>query len=195
MTFYVRTKISGVANFVHRKQSESGKMDSYFTLCSFENNANINRVPSINRQLLRLLYDRFGRLCFWIATSHVVTNFCYHFHSPNLRFYPQFLYIFLQINPRFPFDTKNPIGYLIAVFMEYIFDLSILVSAKCLAIYLFGTFFMLFPLVNDIKYCLKTINYNARHKKERPKISNQFFQFVQYHSKLKQLSHILVIYL
>lgn len=89
---------------------------------------------------------------------------------------------------RFPFDTKNLIGYLVAIFIQYILLFNVMVSLKCLAIFGIGTCFMLFPLTKDIKNDLKAINRNARHKKKRLKTIDQLTQFVQFHSKLMQLS-------
>lgn len=65
---------------------------------------------------------------------------------------------------------------------------TVMVAVKCLVFFGIGTCSMLFSLINDIKCDLKVINENARHKKNRSKISNQFSQFVQFHSKLIQLS-------
>lgn len=63
-----------------------------------------------------------------------------------------------------------------------------MVIVKCLAICGFGTFSMLFPLTDDLKNDLKMINENAKRRRNRSKIVNQFSQFVPFHSKLVQLS-------
>lgn len=67
-----------------------------------------------------------------------------------------------------------------------------MIISKCLAIFGFGTCFMLFPLTEDMTNILKTINDNARCKKNRPKITNRFPKFVQFHSELIQLSAFLL---
>lgn len=70
-----------------------------------------------------------------------------------------------------------------------------MVTLKCLAIFETGTCFMLFPLAKDIKSDLKAINDNAKRKMDRPKIVNQFYKFVQFHSKLIKLSQFISIIL
>lgn len=65
---------------------------------------------------------------------------------------------------------------------------SVMIAVKCLVFFGIVTCSMLFLLINDIKRDLKLINENAKHKKYRSKISNQFREFVQFHSKLIQLS-------
>lgn len=65
-----------------------------------------------------------------------------------------------------------------------------MVAVKCLVIFEFGTFLMLFPLTKDVKIMLKSINLKARRKKEQP-IGKLFLQLIQFHSKLIQLSHSL----
>lgn len=95
----------------------------------------------------------------------------------------------LFVYERLPFDTKNPIGFIVAGLIQYVFGISLMITIECLAIIVFGTYFMLFPLTKDIKRNLKMINFNAKRRKSRLKIGNRFSQFVQFHSKLLQLSH------
>lgn len=64
-------------------------------------------------------------------------------------------------------------------------------AVTCLAIFGLGTCSMLFQLTNDMKNNLKTINDNAQRKRNRSKIVIQFSHFVQFHSKLIQLSFII----
>lgn len=61
---------------------------------------------------------------------------------------------------------------------------------KCLVIFGIGTCPMLFQLTNDMKNNLETININAKRKNSQSKIVKQFSQFIQFHSKLIQLSII-----
>lgn len=93
-----------------------------------------------------------------------------------------------NINWRLPFDTKNPIGYFIAVFIQYIHVISVMVTVETLMIFCAGTSFMMFPLTKDIKNNLKTINHYAKYKKHRPKIIDQLSHFIKFHSKSIQLS-------
>lgn len=94
---------------------------------------------------------------------------------------------FIQFQQRFPFDWKNPTGFLVAIFIQYILVVSVMISLKCLVIFEIGLCFMLFPMTKDIKCNLNAIN--ARPKKNRSKIDEKFPQVVQFHCKLIQLSY------
>lgn len=84
---------------------------------------------------------------------------------------------------RFPFDTKSPIGYALAVVIEYIFDVYMLIIIKCIAIIGLATLPMLFLLVNDVIRELNTIVAMSRlHAGEK------LSQFIQIHSDTVQLS-------
>lgn len=97
--------------------------------------------------------------------------------------------LFYKIHERLSFDAENLIGYSVAMTAQYIFVFNAMITLKCLALFGAGTCFMLFPLAKDIKCSLKSINDNARHKIKRTKIVTQLSQFVEFHSKLLQLSH------
>lgn len=88
----------------------------------------------------------------------------------------------------FPFDTKNPKGFLTAVFIQYIFLINILLAVKCLVVFVFATCLMLFSLAKDVKHNFQAINNNAKCEKDRAQIVNEFSQFAQLHSKSMQLS-------
>lgn len=49
---------------------------------------------------------------------------------------------------------------------------------------------MMFPLAKDIKCNLKTINRDAKRKKNRSNIVNQLSKFVRFHSRMIELSHV-----
>ena len=95
------------------------------------------------------------------------------------------------MNNRFPFDTMNPIGFLVAVFIQYIAMINCMVAVKCTTIFFYGTCSMLFPLADDIKCTLKTINHIAKRKKKRSEVADQFSKFVQFHTKSLQLSQFM----
>lgn len=98
-------------------------------------------------------------------------------------------FIFKSIK-RFPFDTKTPIGFSVAIFMDYILYVGIMITVECLMIFGIGTCSMLFPLTNDMKCDLKSCGVKSKCKKNRSKIVKQFAQFIRFHSKLIQLSHM-----
>lgn len=65
-----------------------------------------------------------------------------------------------------------------------------MVAVKCLAIFGIGTCFLLFPLAKDMKLNLKTINNSAKCKQNRLEMVEELSEFVEFHSKLIQLSQI-----
>lgn len=100
---------------------------------------------------------------------------------------PQFIF---SINQRFPFDTKNPVGFSVAIVIQYIQSICSMVATDCFTVCVFGTSALIFPLTKDMKNDLEAININAKRKRTRSKIVSQFAQFVQFHAKLIQLSQI-----
>lgn len=147
-------------------------------------------MAPINYQFSFIFYDRFGRSRLCITISYVVIEYGYQFLSSELGFHPKimFAFIFLQIDYRLPFDWKTPSGFLIALSIQSILSICVMVTLECLAIFGLGTCLMLFPLTKDMKNNLRTISHDARRKKNRSKIIKQFSQFIQFHSKLIQLS-------
>lgn len=94
---------------------------------------------------------------------------------------------------RFPFETTTPIPYLFAMMVQYILVSNVMVTITCLALFGVGTCLMLFPLANDVKCSLRAIKHNAKLKRNRSKSVTQLSQFVEFHSKLIQLSKSLPI--
>ena len=62
-------------------------------------------------QFVLLLYGRFQKWCTWIATSNMVSLFCVENEKINIL-------ILDFAFKRLPFDTKNLVGYPIAVVMQ-----------------------------------------------------------------------------
>lgn len=88
---------------------------------------------------------------------------------------------------RFPFDWKNPLGYSIAIAVQYITAAYGLLFLASLVIFGMVTFFFANALIKDINGLLQTINKNAKVKKNRDRILKQLLEFIQYHSDVKQL--------
>lgn len=89
---------------------------------------------------------------------------------------------------RLPFDWRNPKGFLLANFVQFILVTAVMITIKCLAIFGLGTCSMLFPLTKDMKNILKTIDDHAQRRKNQSKIGKQFSRIVRFHCKLIQLS-------
>lgn len=93
--------------------------------------------------------------------------------------------------PRFPFDTKNPIGFLVACSFQYThlgyecFFISNLVTLGL------GSFILALTAIKDLKGILRSMNdqcTNNRSKRKRLEAYKHLREFVQMHSALKELS-------
>lgn len=89
---------------------------------------------------------------------------------------------------RFPFNSKNPIGFLFALAIQYIMLLNIFYFGSCLmctgiGCYLFGSL-----LANDIKGYLYSINQSIKDGRHSIQIFKQLSKFFRFHSDTKQLS-------
>lgn len=95
---------------------------------------------------------------------------------------------------RFPFDWKNPTGYLMAFILQCISMLYVnflISTALCtgIGVYMYTTVF-----VKDIKNNLNTMNEMAQSKKQRSQLSNQLADTFRTHSNGKELSILLVFW-
>lgn len=92
------------------------------------------------------------------------------------------------MNQRLPFNWNCPVGYLIAISLEWTllayvcFTILILVVSG-IAVYLFAT-----TIIKDIKSILKVIDKNSRIRKNRKTILKQLIEFIDLHSAIRQLS-------
>lgn len=89
---------------------------------------------------------------------------------------------------RFPFDCKNPVGYLIAIYMQYNmiwYMFYVIASLVSLGI---GAFIYSVMGTDEIKRYLNSVNEYAMRKKNHLKSLKQLAEYVDYHSEMKQLS-------
>lgn len=91
-------------------------------------------------------------------------------------------------NKRYPFDWKNPIGYGIAMAFEFLSGWCTFFVALAILKFAIGIYLFVFSMVEDIKCDLESINRNAKFKKTRVEVVQQFSGIVQFHSKVMQLS-------
>lgn len=93
---------------------------------------------------------------------------------------------------RFPFDWKNPTGYLIAATMQFIMISYNLFYVACTTSLCVGTSLFLISVVNDLKSHTDLINNSAKSKKEnRLQTLKLLSEFIDIHSislKLKSNS-------
>lgn len=86
---------------------------------------------------------------------------------------------------RFPFNWKNPIGYLAAFSVQYFGLLIVAGIGVYFLVFLSGSCWLMISMAHDLKYDLNAI---AGVAKSRSKMNNEFSKFVEFHSDIKQLS-------
>lgn len=87
---------------------------------------------------------------------------------------------FLYYIHRFPFDWKNPTGYLIAFIMEYILILNLLFFIICALCHGIGIYILIQSLTDDVKTDLKTFIALSKSKRNHVKLLKQLTAFVQF---------------
>lgn len=140
------------------------------------------RLPKGNLQFFCLFYDWYGQRCFGASTSNVV-SFSWHipiwFHSFSKHF-----------TKRFPYDWKNPFGYLVTVVAQFLLLIYPCQYLGCFTVLAFGAFMFSVAFVKILKNELRSVNKMATRKKLRKRMYKQLSHFIWSHSNAKQLSVI-----
>lgn len=96
---------------------------------------------------------------------------------------------FSRLLKRFPFDSKNPVGYSIATFIEYIICGYEFFTAACTLAVVIGSYWVAISATREIRRILHSINHKTRANKN---LSNEikvlFAEFIDAHASVKQLS-------
>lgn len=183
---------SRITNDVHQNQPKTRKTFHDVRQYNGDINTSADNLAGINSQPHHIFYNRFGRRGSCVDNAYMVINFVTIFvHIKFARTLNEIsfkIFLFFLTNERFPFNTKNPVGFLIAVSIQHILVTCLMISVKCVAIFGIGTYSMLFPLISFLKDDLQTANDNARRRRNRSKTFSQISRIVRFHSKLIQLS-------
>lgn len=92
-------------------------------------------------------------------------------------------------NKRFPFDVNNPIGYLIAVFLEYTTLAYFFFINACTLGLVNGAYWFATSTTEEIQYILHLINKKAStNEKQSNELKILFAEFIDVHAAIKQLS-------
>lgn len=88
------------------------------------------------------------------------------------------------------FNTKNPLGYTIAVAIVFVLALSVVFTALAAANFALGTrlgmCLILISLAKDMRGDLSYLRKSIKCKKDRVHIIKQLSQFVRFHSNAIQ---------
>lgn len=96
---------------------------------------------------------------------------------------------------RFPFDTKNPIGYCVAIVLQYAliaYNFFLLASMVSLGV---GAYLFTISMAEYIKDILNAINERTQQDDENKitDIGQQLADFIEIYSILKELSEIVSV--
>lgn len=89
---------------------------------------------------------------------------------------------------RFPFDWKSPFEYLMAMAIQIIATTYSFTIAACILSLSVGFTLFLFAMSKVAKISVICINQKAGDKTARKRILEQLIEFLEFHSRMKQLS-------
>lgn len=90
---------------------------------------------------------------------------------------------------RFPFDSNNPNGYLIAFVLEYITLAYTYFTVECSLALLIGSYWFAIAVTKEIRRILYSINVMTQAKESRSQeMTAIFLEFIDAYAAIKQLS-------
>lgn len=135
--------------------------------------------------LLWLFHNGFGSGCIRIAIANVVW-FTLFFHSSFLLNRNDY---FLSLKfQRLPFEWTNPIGYLLAILIQFIMLFFLNVYLACFLMLAFGYFLFALSIAKDMINELHSINKRTKMKKPKAQILKQLNDLISMHADVKGLS-------
>lgn len=169
-------------------------MECLHLFYGYESVASVRHALTIHCQLHFLLCHGHGTGIVWFTIS-ILVSFGVCDDKVILsavkwinKFSPFFL---LCLFHRFPFNYRNPIGYLFAFALQYIALMNLFFYVCCMACIGIGFFMFIISIAKDIKNNLKSINEQLTKSMAEDKISEiskQFSKTIQFHADAKQLS-------
>lgn len=94
----------------------------------------------------------------------------------------------ILIMQSYPFNWKNPYGYLIAVISQCIVALNLLHYVSCFVSIALGAYFYAKSLNGFMEDDLQSINEMVKQKKTKTDFIEPFSSFICTHADIKQLS-------
>lgn len=94
--------------------------------------------------------------------------------------------LLLNNNCRFPFDWKNPKGFLVAFAVEYILELNMLFFSICALCFGIGFYILIAAFTNDLKNDLTSFMAYSKSKRNRIRILKQLISFIQFQSVVQR---------
>lgn len=95
---------------------------------------------------------------------------------------------FCHFRIRFPYDWRNPSGYLVAISIQYFLAFYPSRYVGCFLCFAFGAFMFSMATVEILKNELHAIDMMGSGRKTREKMLKSFSEFIRRHADAKQLS-------
>lgn len=93
-----------------------------------------------------------------------------------------------ELFSRFPFDWRNPYGYLAAVLIQYVGTFYLFVFATGTLPLAFGGYMLARTVAKDMMMCLNSINDSVHIRANELEINSKFSSFLKMHSDVLELS-------
>lgn len=93
---------------------------------------------------------------------------------------------------RFPFNWHNPIGYIIALSIEYITVISATVIALGIVTPVIASCIMIIALAKEVKHSVKEIRKHVKSKKYRMNVTKLFPELIEFYSNAIRLSKFIL---
>lgn len=95
---------------------------------------------------------------------------------------------FFMASKRFPFDTKSPIRFSVAIVFQFVTTFSSMNILKCVFLIGTATLPMIFPMTDDIRCDLDAMQRLLTEKRNRKHVATSLKSMIQFHSDTRQLS-------
>lgn len=99
------------------------------------------------------------------------------------------MYLFRLQKSRFPFETTNPLGYVVVVVFQYIVFIYAMSILSCLTTFGIDAYMFAVSVTKDITIRLHAVNRCVISEEHQSTIFEHLSDFIQIHSRLKELSN------
>lgn len=167
-------------------QSTNRKMDQNCIFHHSPSDTSVSNNPKIHAKSRRIRGNRLGKWRPRIAISRVVRLK----HGWIAKRVICLIYISEKLVPfyRFPFDTENPLGYSVAVLIQYVQSVcSFFITANSAA-FMIGSYLLSIRATTYIKKRLKKINKRFGARRNRLELLDSLSGFIKLHSNVKGFS-------
>lgn len=182
-----RIEISEIKKIFLENQSSSRTVDWDCFQAGSGNSTAMFHSTEVYCQFWHLLHDRCGKWCIPFAVTHVVNFICEITQLRQLDFFQQIKKNFCSCFLRLPFDSNNPVGYLIAVIIAYVLVGCAYFIIACTLGLGIGAYWFAISSTKEIKHTLHLINDKA-HRNLSNKLKVLFSKFIYGYGIVKQLS-------